>query len=96
MNVRPNLQMDKPAFLAWVEGREGRYELVDGRVVDVTGGSRGHAQITANLFHILHSCLDRHRWTTLPGPVLIGTAGPHCPASVSTPARRPFAIPMLS
>ena len=67
MNVRPNVQMDKPAFLAWVEGREGRYELVDGRVVDVTGGSRGHAQITANLFHILHSCLDRHRWTTLPG-----------------------------
>jgi hypothetical protein len=67
MNVRPNLQMDKPAFLAWVEGREGRYELVDGRVVEVTDGSRAHAQITANFFHILHSCLDRHRWTILPG-----------------------------
>ena len=27
MNVQPNLQMDKPAFLAWVDGREERYEL---------------------------------------------------------------------
>jgi Uma2 family endonuclease len=67
MNVRPNLQMDKPAFLAWVEGREGRYGLVDGRVVELTGGSRAHAQITANLFHILHSCLNRNRWAILPG-----------------------------
>ena len=30
MNVQPNLHMDKAAFLAWVEGREGRYELAGG------------------------------------------------------------------
>jgi len=24
MNVQPDAQMDKAAFLAWVEGREGR------------------------------------------------------------------------
>src|SRR5438105_12601390 len=66
MNVRPNLRMDKPAFLAWVEGREGRYELAEGRVLMMTGGSRAHAQISANLFRILDSRLDRHRWTILP------------------------------
>ena len=27
MSVQPDVQMDKAAFLAWVEGREGRYEL---------------------------------------------------------------------
>jgi Uma2 family endonuclease len=66
MNVRPNLQMDKPAFLAWVEGREGRYELAEGRVLMMTGGSRAHAEISANLFRALDSRLDRRRWTILP------------------------------
>ena len=27
MNVQPNLQVDKTAFLAWVQGREENYEL---------------------------------------------------------------------
>ena len=31
MNVRPNVQMDKPAFLASVEGREGRRWLPGAR-----------------------------------------------------------------
>jgi Uma2 family endonuclease len=65
MNVRPNLQMDKPAFLAWVEGREGRYELAEGRVLMMTGGSRAHSQITGNLHFALKSRLDGHRWTIL-------------------------------
>jgi Uma2 family endonuclease len=65
MNVRPNLQMDKPAFLAWVEGREGRYELAEGRVLMMTGGSRAHSQIIGNLHFALKSRLDGHRWTIL-------------------------------
>src|SRR5262245_51431047 len=65
MNVQPNLQMDKAAFLAWVEGREGRYELAEGRVLMMTGGSRAHGQISANLFRILDSRLDPDRWTIL-------------------------------
>jgi Uma2 family endonuclease len=65
MNVQPDLRMDKAAFLAWVEGREGRYELAGGRVLMMTGGSRAHGQITANLFRALDSRLDPDRWTIL-------------------------------
>ena len=65
MNVRPNVQMDKPAFLAWVEGREGRYELAQGRVLMMTGGFRAHGKISANLFRVLDSRLDPDRWTIL-------------------------------
>jgi Uma2 family endonuclease len=65
MNVQLNLRMEKPAFLAWVEGREGRYELAEGRVLMMTGGTRAHAQISANLFRVLDPRLDRHRWTVL-------------------------------
>jgi Uma2 family endonuclease len=74
MNVRPNLQMDKPAFLAWVEGREERYELAGGRVLMMTGRTRAHSQITGNLYAALKSRLDARRWTILldfgvdPGP----------------------------
>jgi Uma2 family endonuclease len=57
--------MDKAAFLAWVEGREERYELAEGRVLMMTGGSRAHAQIVANLFRALDSRLDPDRWTIL-------------------------------
>lgn len=39
MNVQPNLQVDKTAFLAWVQGREENYELAEGRVVMMTGGT---------------------------------------------------------
>jgi hypothetical protein len=45
MNVQTNLRMDKPTFLAWVQEREGRYELDDGHVVMMTGGTRGHGRI---------------------------------------------------
>src|SRR5882672_210570 len=65
MNVQPDLHMYKAAFLAWVEGREERYELAGGRVLMMTGGSRAHGQITANLFRALDSRLDPDRWTIL-------------------------------
>jgi hypothetical protein len=42
MNVQLPRAMDSSALLAWAEGREGRYELVDGRVIMMTGGSRSH------------------------------------------------------
>ena len=42
MNVQLPVHMDKTAFLAWVQGREERYELVGGRVVMMTGASRTH------------------------------------------------------
>ncbi len=41
MNVQTNLRMDKATFLAWVQERDERYELDDGHVVMMTGGTRG-------------------------------------------------------
>jgi Uma2 family endonuclease len=65
MNVQPDLQMDKAAFLAWVEGREGRYELAGGRVLMMTGGTIGHGLVVGNLFELLRARLDRKRWTVM-------------------------------
>jgi Uma2 family endonuclease len=65
MNVQPNLRMDRAAFLAWVQEREERYELAEGRVVMMTGGSRGHAIITRRLAAALEKRLDGARWSVL-------------------------------
>ena len=65
MNVQPNLRMDKATFLAWRQVREQRYELADGRVMMMTGGSRGHGIITRRLAAALEKRLDANRWTLL-------------------------------
>jgi Uma2 family endonuclease len=65
MNVQLNLRMDRPAFLAWVQEREERYELERGRVMMMTGGSRRHAIITRRLAAALEKCLDGNQWTVL-------------------------------
>jgi len=65
MNVQLPRPMDSSAFLAWAEGREERYELVNGRVVMMTGGSRGHAVIMRRLANALEQRLDGARWTVL-------------------------------
>ncbi len=66
MNVRHPIRMDKPAFLAFVQGRDERFELDRGRVVMMTGGSRAHWQITANIFKSLDAQLDADKWVALP------------------------------
>ena len=50
MNVRQNLQMDKPEFLAWTRAREGRYELAGGRVVMMTGSTPASRQAENHAF----------------------------------------------
>jgi Uma2 family endonuclease len=66
MNVQLPLQMDQQAFLAWVQGREERYELDQGRVIMMTGGSRAHWQITSNILDALRARLDLDRFAVLP------------------------------
>jgi Uma2 family endonuclease len=61
MNVQPNLRMDKATFLAWLQEREERYELADGHVMMMTGGSRGHGIITRRLAAALEKRLDANR-----------------------------------
>jgi Uma2 family endonuclease len=65
MNVQIPRPMDSSAFLAWAEGREGRHELVNGHVVMMTGGSRGHAVVVRRLANALEQRLDGAQWTVL-------------------------------
>ena len=66
MNVQLPVHMDQQHFLAWVQGREERYELDRGRVIMMTGGSRAHWQITLNLARTLAAGLDPDRFAVLP------------------------------
>jgi Uma2 family endonuclease len=65
MNIQPDLRMGKSEFLAWVQAREGRYELAGSRVVMMTGGSRGHAIVVRRFAAALEKRLDGSRWTVL-------------------------------
>ena len=55
MNIQLPAHMDKPSFLAWLQGREGRYELVGGRVLMMTGGTMAHGLIVGNVFQMLRA-----------------------------------------
>jgi Uma2 family endonuclease len=65
MNIQLPAHMDKPSFLAWLEGREGRFELVGGRVLMMTGGTMAHGLIVGNVFKMLRDCLDPNIWAVL-------------------------------
>jgi Uma2 family endonuclease len=65
MNVRPNLRMDKAAFVAWMEANEGRYELAGGRVVMMPGVSRNHGLMVTNLVVALSARLDPRQWAVI-------------------------------
>jgi Uma2 family endonuclease len=57
--------MDQQAFLAWVQGREERYELDRGRVIMMTAGTMRHGLIIGNLFELLRGRVDRKQWVVL-------------------------------
>jgi Uma2 family endonuclease len=65
MNVHSITQMDKAAFLTWAQGREGRYELVENRVVMMVGVSLAHGLIVGNLYTSLRNQLSRAQWMVL-------------------------------
>ena len=65
MNVQLPNHMDKASFLAWADGREERYELVEGRVVMMTRPRRAHAIIVRNLILALHRRLDPEKWLVI-------------------------------
>jgi Uma2 family endonuclease len=75
MNVRPQVQMDKAAFLAWARGREGRFELAERRVVMMAGGSKSHALVASRLAKELWARLDLRKWVVL-GSDLAVDVGP--------------------
>jgi len=65
MNIQLPTHIDKSAFLAWVQGREGHYELVQGRVVMMVGASRNHGRIVTNLSVLLRRQLDSREWDVI-------------------------------
>jgi Uma2 family endonuclease len=65
MNVQLPVHIDKSAFLAWVQGREERYELAEGRVVMMVGASRAHGLIVSNLIALLRGQLDPQQWAVI-------------------------------
>ena len=81
MNVQIPTAMDSSAFLAWAEGREERYELADGRVLMMTGGSLGHALVVRGLFKALDSRLAGSRWITLTSDFAVRIDAEHCALS---------------
>jgi Uma2 family endonuclease len=75
MNVQPRAPMDKDAFFAWAQGREGRFELVECRVVMMVGGSKTHALIASQLIRALWARIDVKKWVVL-GSDLAVDVGP--------------------
>jgi Uma2 family endonuclease len=65
MNVHLPTHMSKAAFIDWMDGREGRYELVRGRVVMMPRPARRHALIVGNLYLHLRNQLDPERWQAI-------------------------------
>jgi Uma2 family endonuclease len=87
MNVQLQRPMDSSAFLAWAEGREGRYELADGRVIVITGGSFGHALVVRGLAKALDNRLAGTEWVVLTSDlaVSVGTKTVRYPDVVVEP-----------
>jgi Uma2 family endonuclease len=71
MNALHDLRMSKAAFLRWVEGREGRYELVGGRVVAQDTGTRGHSRIGMAFYDMLRARLSVDDWTVHVGQLSV-------------------------
>jgi putative restriction endonuclease len=75
MNVQPRVPMDKETFLAWVQGHEGRFELVERHVVMTVGGAKTHALIAGQLMRALWERIDVTKWVVL-GSDLAVDVGP--------------------
>ena len=65
MNIQQPTRMDKVAFLAWAQGREGRFELSDYRIIKMATGSKLHAVIASRLIRIMWARLDLQKWVVL-------------------------------
>jgi Uma2 family endonuclease len=63
MNVHPSAPTDPDAFLRWNEGREGKRELINGKVIEMMiNVTRSHARVVAGLTRALVNALDPARY----------------------------------
>jgi Uma2 family endonuclease len=88
MNVHPAPPTDPDAFLRWNEGREGKYELVRGRVVqNMIRVTLQHARVAQNLMFLLRTALDPTQYETFMVDVGIRTPeGVRYPDVIVAPA----------
>jgi Uma2 family endonuclease len=64
MNIQSKYPTTPDEFLRWNEGREGKREFVNGRVVEMMiNVTRNHIEIATNLTTALRSQLDRNVFT---------------------------------
>jgi Uma2 family endonuclease len=63
MNQPLALHMDKAAFYRWVVEQEGRFELENGVVQQMTGTTKTHGRIVTNFIKELSAQLDAHAWS---------------------------------
>ncbi|MCC2095464.1 MAG: Uma2 family endonuclease [Hyphomicrobiales bacterium] len=63
MNLAASVKMTADSFLHWVQKQEGRYELKNGHIVMMHGGTRGHARTIQMLAITLSKQLDLSQWT---------------------------------
>jgi hypothetical protein len=72
--------MDRDTFFRWVDGREGRYELVSGTVLKLTPVQRAHAQVTTRLLTMLVGQLAEDAFQVFQSGFGVKTfAGIRCP-----------------
>ena len=57
------MPMTADAFLAWAEGREGRFEFARGRIMMMVGANRAHAILSTKLAVALAARLDPAHWS---------------------------------
>lgn len=61
MNAIPQRRMTVDEYFAWVEGRPGRFELVDGAVYEMSPETAGHAKTKAAVYVALMTAIRRQR-----------------------------------
>ena len=60
MNLQTKMPATADEFLRWNEGREGKREFVRGKVVELMiNVTRNHAEIAANVIHLMRGQFDR-------------------------------------
>jgi Uma2 family endonuclease len=64
MNIQSKYPTTPDEFLRWNEGREGKREFVNGKVVEMMiNGTRNHLEIATNIVTALRTQLDRSAFT---------------------------------
>ncbi len=89
MNVALRLPaMSREQFLDWVQRQEGRFEFDGSRPVAMTGGTRDHSQIVANiLFSLRIRSAQRPFWTLVEAGLASGSDSVRYPDVLVTSSR---------